>query len=166
MSKTMRVDDRLLHGQVIVSWTNQLKIDTIVVANDKVTEDVITKQLFKLACPSDIQLSIKTLEGAIAVINNEKHDKREMLIVVKNLKDAEYICRNTKNRFNDINIGGLGSGKNKTKISLTCYVSDDDFNTINHLESEGYNVYMQAVPNSQKMEVEEIRNAYNAREGV
>ena len=68
MIKVLRVDDRLLHGQVAVAWTNYYKVDTIVIANDKVITDKTMQIAFKLATPPGITLSMKSLEGAVAVI--------------------------------------------------------------------------------------------------
>ena len=66
MIKVLRVDDRLLHGQVAVAWTNYYKVDTIVIANDKVITDKTMQIAFKLATPPGITLSMKSLEGAVA----------------------------------------------------------------------------------------------------
>ena len=54
MIKVLRVDDRLLHGQVAVAWTNYYKVDTVVIANDKVITDKTMQIAFKLATPPEI----------------------------------------------------------------------------------------------------------------
>lgn len=88
MIKVLRVDDRLLHGQVAVAWTNYYKVDTIVIANDKVITDKTMQIAFKLATPPGITLSMKSLEGAVAVINNPKHAERTIMVITKTMQDA------------------------------------------------------------------------------
>lgn len=95
MIKVLRVDDRLLHGQVAVAWTNYYKVDTVVIANDKVITDKTMQIAFKLATPPGITLSMKSLEGAVAVINNPKHAERTIMVITKTMQDAEYVCGKT-----------------------------------------------------------------------
>ena len=95
MIKVLRVDDRLLHGQVAVAWTNYYKVDTIVIANDKLITDSTMQIAFKLATPPGVTLSMKSLDGAAAVINNPKHQARTIMVIAKDMKDAEYVCSKT-----------------------------------------------------------------------
>ena len=93
MIKVLRVDDRLLHGQVAVAWTNYYKIDTIVVANDKLITDATMQMAFKLATPPEVTLSMKSLDGAVAVINNPKHAARTIMVICMNsYMDADDIA--------------------------------------------------------------------------
>ena len=96
MIKVLRVDDRLLHGQVAVAWTNYYKIDTIVVANDKLITDATMQMAFKLATPPEVTLSMKSLDGAVAVINNPKHAARTIMVICEDMKDAEYLIGQTE----------------------------------------------------------------------
>ena len=62
MIKMLRVDHRLLHGQVAVSWKSALDVDCILVANDSVPGDALRKSAIKLAKPADTKLVIKTID--------------------------------------------------------------------------------------------------------
>lgn len=80
MIKLLRVDDRLIHGQVAVSWTSFIGADTLLVANEKATKDKVMQMAFNMAKPPQVLLSIKNIENAIAVINNPKYvDKKYLL---------------------------------------------------------------------------------------
>ena len=65
MVELCRIDDRLLHGQVAFSWTNELSADCILIANDAVVHDEVFKTTMKLAKPSGVKLVIKNLEDSI-----------------------------------------------------------------------------------------------------
>ena len=91
MIKLLRVDDRLIHGQVAVSWTSYLGADTIVVANDKAITDKLMQMAFNMAKPPQAVLSIKSLDGAVAVINNPKHAARTIFVVTASVEDARYL---------------------------------------------------------------------------
>jgi PTS system mannose-specific IIB component/fructoselysine and glucoselysine-specific PTS system IIB component len=161
MIKVLRVDDRLLHGQVAVAWTNFFKVDTILVANDKLITDDAMKIAFKLAAPPEITLSMKSLDGAVAVINNPKHESRTIMVIVKNLKDAEILCQRTNSSIKDILIGGLRSGEGKKQVDMNSYLDDSDMNTLSNIHQMGVSISMQADPTSKKMSYSDIVKKYN-----
>jgi fructoselysine/glucoselysine PTS system EIIB component len=70
MIKLVRVDHRLLHGQVAFSWTNTLGADCILIANDEVVNDEIYKTTLKLAKPQGVRLVIKNIQDSINSIES------------------------------------------------------------------------------------------------
>lgn len=161
MIKVLRVDDRLLHGQVAVAWTNYYKVDTIVIANDKVITDKTMQIAFKLATPPGITLSMKSLDGAAAVINNPKHAERRIMVITKTMKDAAYVCGKTGDAVKDVLLGGLRSGEGKKQIDMNSYMGEDDIAVMDRMEQQGLRVFMQADPTSRKLNSEEIRKNFN-----
>ena len=161
MIKVLRVDDRLLHGQVAVAWTNYYKVDTVVIANDKVITDKTMQIAFKLATPPGITLSMKSLEGAVAVINNPKHAERTIMVITKTMQDAEYVCGKTGSAVRDVLPRGLRSGEGKKQIDMNSYMSEDDICVMDRMEQKGINIFMQADPASRKLNSEEIRRNFN-----
>ena len=77
-----RVDFRLLHGQVAVSWTSGLGADCILIANDQAANDKLRKTTMKLAKPSGVKLVIKSIEDAVQALNSGVTDKYKLFIVV------------------------------------------------------------------------------------
>lgn len=161
MIKVLRVDDRLLHGQVAVAWTNYYKADTIVIANDRLITDTTMQMAFKLAAPPEVTLSMKSLDGAIAVINNPKHAARTIMVIAKDMKDAEYVCGKTGGEIRDILIGGLRSGEGKRQIDMNSYMDAEDIAVMDRLEKKGVNVVMQADPTSRRLRSEDIRRNFS-----
>lgn len=88
MVTMLRVDDRLLHGQVAFSWINQTNPDAILIANDGVINDEITKLAIKMAKPAGVKMAIKSLKDGIDLINNPKTNNMKIFVVVKNTDDA------------------------------------------------------------------------------
>lgn len=161
MIKVLRVDDRLLHGQVAVAWTNYYKADTIVIANDKLITDTTMQMAFKLAAPPEVTLSMKSLDGAVAVINNPKHASRTIMVICKDMNDAEYLCSKTGDAIGDILIGGLRSGEGKKQIDMNSYMDGDDIEVMNRLSQKGISVVMQADPTSKRLNTDDIRKNFN-----
>ena len=160
MIKVLRVDDRLLHGQVAVAWTNYYKIDTIVVANDKLITDATMQMAFKLATPPEVTLSMKSMDGAVAVINNPKHTARTIMVICKDMKDAEYLYDRTNGAIKDVLLGGLRSGEGKKKIDMNSYMDADDIAVMDSMEKKGAELVMQADPTSKRLTTADIRKSF------
>lgn len=161
MIQVLRVDDRLLHGQVAVAWTSYYKADTIVIANDKLITDATMQMAFKLAAPPEVTLSMKSLDGAVAVINNPKHAARKIMVIAKDMKDAEYLCGKTGDAIRDVLIGGLRSGAGKKQIDMNSYMDEEDIAAMDRMEQRGIKVVMQADPTSKRLGSEDIRRNFS-----
>lgn len=161
MIKVLRIDDRMLHGQVAVAWTKYYQIDTIVIANDQLLQDETMQIAFKLATPPGITLSMKSLEGAIAVINNPKHAARTIMVITKNITDAGFICERTGQEVKDVLIGGQRAGDGKKQVDKNSYLDEHDMTVLDTLNSKNVSVLMQADPTSKKLGYKAIVKNYN-----
>lgn len=159
MIKLLRVDDRLIHGQVAVSWTSFLGADTIVVANNKAITDQLMQMAFNMAKPPQAVLSIKSLDGAVAVLNNPKHAGRAIFIVVASLADAVYLAERCE-ELRSVCIGGIRKAAGKKMIECQVYMDDTDYNAMKQLRTMGKEVYLQAVPTGKKLSYEDIDKEY------
>ena len=161
MIKVLRVDDRLLHGQVAAAWVNYYKADVILIANNEVVRDAMMQTVFRLATPTGVTLSMMSLDGAVAVINNPKHSSRTIMVVTKTIQDAEYLCERTFGEIKDILLGGLRSGEGKKQIDMNSYMDENDILSMDRLEKVGCQIVMQADPTSKKLYCDEIRKKFN-----
>lgn len=88
MIKLLRVDERLIHGQVAFAWTNSLKADCILIVNDAVAADKLRSNSLKMAAPAGVKFVVKTLKDAIPLLNGTKTDKYKLFLIVDNTSDA------------------------------------------------------------------------------
>ena len=89
MIQLLRVDHRLLHGQVAVSWVQGLGSDCIFCVGDKVANDPVWKTTLKMGKPANVKLVIKDMEHAIEAINSGVTDKYKMIICVASIAEAK-----------------------------------------------------------------------------
>lgn len=66
----IRVDDRLLHGQVAYSWKSALSYDAIVIVSDSAAKDDVRKMALKLCCPDGVKLAVRTVEAGADLLKN------------------------------------------------------------------------------------------------
>ena len=81
MIKLLRVDYRLVHGQVAISWSRHIGADCILVANDEVAKDEMRQSMLRLSKPQGMKLVIKSIEDSVKSIKSGVTDKYKMFIV-------------------------------------------------------------------------------------
>jgi fructoselysine and glucoselysine-specific PTS system IIB component len=145
MIKLLRVDHRLLHGQVAFAWTGYLGTDCILIANDNVVNDDLKKTTIKLARPNGVKLVIKSIDDSISAINEGKTDKYKLFIVVDCVKDAARLAQNIE-EIKKINIGGLMPKENSRSITRNINFTLEDEEILKELIKEGIQIELRTVP--------------------
>ena len=105
MIKLTRVDYRLIHGQVAMSWTHALDVDCILLASDAVAKDDMRKAALRLARPSGVKLVIKDVDAAIEALNSGVTDKYSLFIITETIEDVYRLAKGCKD-IKEINLGG------------------------------------------------------------
>ena len=116
MIKFVRVDHRLIHGQVAFAWTKSLGIDCILVASDSVAKDNLRMSALRMAAPSGVKVVIKSIEDSAANILSGKTDKYNLMIVLENIKDADRLTEKVT-EIKKVNLGGVKKEEGKKQIS-------------------------------------------------
>ena len=159
MIKMLRIDDRLLHGQVVFMWTKQLNIKGIIVANDELVQDPIQSLAMKLAVPEQIKLLIKSVEEASRLIQDPRSAKMNILLVMKSPADAARLLRllPDKTLIERINIGNSGriDKGNKEKMTREVYVDETDIEAIQEILSYELPFDIQMIPTNNKVNVKD-----------
>ena len=156
MIKALRVDHRLLHGQVAFSWTSHLGADCILLASDSLLNDELRLTTVKIARPPGIRLVAKTVEDSIKAIKSGVTDKYKLFIVTDSIDDAARIARECQ--IKSINLGGTKSAKNKTKLSKAIYVTEQEKKLLQELLQEGIELNIQMIPSEKKIHAESVLN--------
>ncbi|GJK65689.1 PTS sugar transporter subunit IIB [Klebsiella sp. GW_Kp182] len=149
MITLLRVDHRLLHGQVAFSWTQYVGADCILIANDNVPEDELRKTTIKLAKPPSVKLVIKNINDAIESIKSGVTDKYHLFIVVESVNDAWRIA-NAVEGIKSINLGGIKAKAGSKNISKAINLLPEEIEQLQQLVGKGVEVEIRQVPNDRK----------------
>lgn len=151
MIKAVRVDYRLLHGQVAVGWTNYLGADCILLVTDTLLDDPIRVQSVKLAKPPGVKVVVKNVEDSIKAINSGITDKYKLFIVCETIEEAVKLGEHIE--MSELNIGGTTPGDGKKQLATVVYVTPKEEELIKNLQEKGVNVVMQMLPDVKKQQV-------------
>ncbi len=145
MIKLLRVDHRLLHGQVVFSWVSALDPDCILVANDDVVNDELRKTTLKMGKPNGVKLVIKSIADSIEAINSGKTDKYRLMIIVSNVADAVRLAREAQ-AVPAINLGGTKPVPGSRQVTRMIHLTSQEEMLLAEAIQEGISVNIQAVP--------------------
>lgn len=141
----VRIDGRLIHGQVANLWATSLNISRIMVVDDEVAQNDIEKSGLKLAAPPGVKLSILPIEKAANNILEGKYDSQRLFIVAKKpdrlLKLVELGVPIT-----EINVGNMSQTPETRSITRSVNVVDSDVEAFGKLNEKGVKIVHQMVP--------------------
>ena len=160
MIKALRVDERLIHGQVAMTWTKQLKVQGIVVANDEAANDPTQKMALKMAVPAGIKVLIKPVQEAIRMLNHPKAEKMLILVLTRTVKDAVTVRENV-GEIGFLNLGNTGrfdgiEASKKQSLSPTIMLTKEEIQSLKKLVELDDKVCMQQVPNDEQKLVKDV----------
>lgn len=141
----VRIDERLIHGQVAMVWTNTLGCNRIIVANDKAVKDEMQINALKLSKPTGVKLSILSLNKAVININAGKYDEDKVFLICRNIQDCRTIIDNGL-KLDKVNVGNISHRDGSKKIKKSVSLSEKDIEDINYLINKGIEVTAQMLP--------------------
>lgn len=143
--KNIRIDERLIHGQVATMWTNSLKASRIMVVGDDVVHDDIQKMALKAAVPSGVRLSILTAEGASKRILSGKYEDQRVFMLVKTPKYLKQLL-DSGVPIDKVNVGNMSSREGSKQVKKSVSVTEQDVEDFKYLNEHGVNLIAQMVP--------------------
>ncbi len=146
----LRIDDRLVHGQVIVGWLPEIKPDNLVVVNDTVADDEMRQDLMSLSVPPDIDLDFYSVED----ISDEEVNENSF-ILVSSPKDA-WECLQKDIKPLRFNVGGMHSKDGKEEIFEALHVDDEDRKYFDLIIKSGVEPIFQPTPQNQPIRLGDI----------
>ena len=144
MIKKVRVDYRLLHGQVAFSWTSKLSADCILLVTDTLQDDPVRVTSVKLAKPPGVKVVVKTIEESIKAIKSGITDKYHLFVVCENIEGAYRLVKELG--IKELNLGGTTPGDDKRSLAPVVYVNQKEEEMLKGLIEDGVHVYQQGVP--------------------
>lgn len=147
----VRIDGRLIHGQVANLWTTKLNISRIMVVDDAVALDAIEKSGLKLATPAGVKLSVLPVEKAAENILAGKYDSQRLLIIARK---PYRLLRLTELGvpIKEINVGNMSQTSDTRSITRSINVMDTDVTAFNQLHDKGVHLIAQMVPSDKAEE--------------
>ena len=138
----VRIDDRLLHGQVVISWIPYLKADEVVIADDEYANDEFMIELIKSSGPEGVKVHVKTIDETAAFLSDDNQSK--ILVLLRSIEGIKKLIKKTK--ISSINIGGVGAARGRKRYYNSIHLSDDELNILNDIANDNIYVEIRILP--------------------
>lgn len=123
--EVVRIDDRLIHGQIVQGWLKVIEVNKILLVSDEVADDKMQQILLSMAMPSNVQLVMKNIKDASYELSNDVYDKDKLMVLFSNPQDIVKMLENGV-KFKSINVGGMHFSHGKTQILKNLSVDKQD----------------------------------------
>jgi Phosphotransferase system, mannose/fructose/N-acetylgalactosamine-specific component IIB len=155
MIKQMRIDNRLIHGEIVALWIPSLGADTLVIADTAYASNQIMKMSALLAKPKNCDFEIRTVEDAISFLNDPANDKRKILVICGTTDNALALVKNCDG-IQDVNVGGLTHAEGTKQVSMRVYLNENDVENLKEIDSLGKTIFQQTRPDEKAMSFNEM----------
>ena len=144
-----RIDNRLIHGQVIEAWLPHVKADCIVVANDNAAAVTMRKKIMRAAVPSKIDVYIEKIDDIVNLLSTDNLSNKKVLLLFTCPNDVLLACQRGLNIAN-INLGNISSENSTVSLTCTIALNTSDITVLEQLEHKGISITSQCVPSDSK----------------
>ena len=141
-----RVDERLIHGQVAMVWTNTVGATRIVVVNDKAVKDELIIAGLKMAKPAGVKLSILSVKRAVEKIKEGAYNEDNVFLITKTVPDMAELVKNGV-AIPLVNVGNVAKRKGSRPIKKSVNLTEEDEKCIRDILDRGIPVTAQMIPN-------------------
>jgi len=153
-----RIDDRLIHGQVIVGWGQPMNLGFIVLVDDEVAGSEWERELYRMGVPPEMALFFASVDEAVARLDEWRADPRHGILVTG---DVETMLRLTERAaaIREVNIGGIHHRPGRTERLRYLFLSPDEEQALRAMEARGVAVTVRDVPSARPLRLGELVGA-------
>ena len=150
-----RIDDRLIHGQVVVGWGQPLNIRLLVLVDDMVAASDWEKDLYRMAVPPEMEVVFSDVPTAIRDHTRYASDPRPGLMLTGDIASMYRLVKGVK-AIGSVNLGGIHHRAGRSEKLRYIFLTPDEENQLRDLEAAGVEVTAQDVPSSRAVPLPEV----------
>ena len=151
-----RVDDRLIHGQVVVGWGAKLGLDYIAVVDDELATSDWEQDLYRAGLPDRIEVRFRTVDEAAVEIPTWSATSDRGFVLTRDIETMRRLGEKGALADVEVNLGGLHDAPGRRPVLPYLFLADRDRHELELLQACGVRVTVQDLPSTRKVEVAEL----------
>lgn len=151
-----RVDERLIHGQVVVGWGERLHVERIVVVDDQLRESAWEQELYCLGVPPSMTAEFVSVEEARAGYAHWQEDGARVVLLVRDVPTLERLAAGGLLRGQEVNLGGIHSGPGRTRVLPYLFLDEEERAALRRIRESGATVTARDLPASRTIPLAEL----------
>lgn len=141
----VRMDNRLIHGQILVSWNSQMPIDHLIVTNDVVAKDNLQQTLLKAVTPIGSKVSVLTIEDCVNYCKSPESEKEKIFIIAKYPEDGLALVKGGL-EMPVLNLGNQAFVRGSKKLSNTVFLTESGVKALKEIHEMGIRITCRMMP--------------------
>jgi len=150
-----RIDDRLIHGQVITAWVKYIKSDGILIVDEDLSKNALMQRIYKAAAPTGLEVFIANEKDAVEFLMTDSPTVKNVIILAK----TPQVIENLRIGGADIKaviLGGMGSNHERKKLIRNVFSSKAENECFKRLIDSGCSVDFQLVPDEKSTDISKL----------
>jgi len=141
-----RIDDRLIHGQVVIGWGRAMGIDLIVLVDDQVATTEWEQELYRMAVAPEIEVRFVTMADAASHMTDWQSNGKRVLVLTGDLETMATLRGSNPDAVQRINLGGIHHRPGRRERLPFLYLTDQELHALRTLEAGGAVITAQDLP--------------------
>jgi mannose/fructose/N-acetylgalactosamine-specific phosphotransferase system component IIB len=150
-----RIDDRLIHGQVVVGWGNATGAGLLVLADDGVRDSAWEQELYRMGVPATVEVRFTGVAEAAAAVPAWEADPRTGIVLTGSVEAMVALCAGAP-AVRKVNVGGVHYRAGRTERLRYVFLTDEEAAALRRLAASGVLVTAQDVPTAAPVPIEEF----------
>lgn len=150
-----RVDERLIHGQVVVGWGRRLEAESLVVVSDELAGSPAEQEIYRSALPNGLEACFWSEDTAVARLPEVMDSEARILVLTPDLATMWRLAV-AGIPIREVNVGGLHAGSGRESVLPYVYLGPEDRQRVRDFEAAGVRVTAQDVPGATRVRLERV----------
>ena len=151
-----RVDERLIHGQVVVGWGTRLHPDRIVVVDDEVARSEWEQELYSLGVPPEVEVEFFDVDDARRRLDEWRGEGARTILLTRDVETMARLAEGGSLRGEEVNLGGIHHSPGRRGVLPYLYLGEAEDRALERLEAEGVAVEARDLPGSRAVPLAEL----------
>lgn len=156
-----RIDDRLLHGQVVVGWGQPLDIGLVVLVDDELADSEWEQDIYRMGAPPEMTVLFETVDAAAAALDSYRDDPRRAIVLTSDVDTMRRLADAAS--VPSVNLGGIHHAPGRAQRLHYVFLSPEEEGALRAMAARGVEVTAQDVPAARAIPLEELLVGQEAR---
>lgn len=151
-----RIDDRLIHGQVVLGWGQPLDIAFIVLVDDEVAKSEWEQELYRMGTPPEMDVYFHSVDDAAKALPKYQQDERPGILLTGDIASMLRLVQQSGGGIREVNVGGIHHRADRKQKLRYVFLAPAEEQLLRDLAGQGATVTAQDVPVTQPVELNEL----------
>ncbi len=156
----VRIDDRLIHGQIATTWINDYNIEQVLIVDDNVVQDKTQQSVISMTAPANVKVKVFGVDSFIGIYKKNPIKRRTMIVLTNSIDAYRLLAGGVQIDY--LNVGGMRFLDGRTKIARAVSVTPEEREAFKKIIEMGIDVRIQMIPRD---EIVEMKNVIDNTDG-